>query len=140
VPWGRDKVVLEVSRGLRDRIRELAEERGLPYEDLIWEALDALARSGGVRRTQSGARSSGGVPAAQSITRSATGAATQSGKPAQGGPVQVARLPGDPLWYLIRVGEGFHAAEVALNTVQLAKLCNAGLLAEEVCEKARKLK
>jgi hypothetical protein len=46
----------------RDRIREPAEECGLPYEDPIREALDALTQSSSVRRTQSEARSGGGAP------------------------------------------------------------------------------
>jgi hypothetical protein len=51
--------------------------------------------------------------------------------------VQVSLWQDDPFWYLIRVGEGFYAAEVSLNTIQMSKLCNTGLLAEEVCRKAQ---
>jgi hypothetical protein len=47
--------------------------------------------------------------------------------------------PNDPFWYLIRVGEGLYATEISLNTIQLPKLCNTGLLVEEVCEKAGRL-
>ncbi len=52
-------------------------------------------------------------------------------------PVQVSLWPDDPFWYLIRVGEGLRAIEVSLNLIQMAKLCTTGLLAVEVCEKAR---
>jgi hypothetical protein len=43
------------------------------------------------------------------------------------------------MWWTIRVGEGWEAVEVELNTIQLAKLCKAGLLAREVCERAREV-
>ena len=59
------------------------------------------------------------------------------GKAAPSKPVQVAVWQEDPLWILIRAGEGPHATEISLNRLQLAKLCDAGLLAEEVCAKAR---
>jgi hypothetical protein len=42
----------------------------------------------------------------------------------------------DYFWWTIRVGEGWNAIEVSLNNVQLTKLCQAKLLAVEVCEKA----
>jgi predicted transcriptional regulator len=35
VPRGRGKVTIEVSRELRDRIRELAGKHGLLYEELL---------------------------------------------------------------------------------------------------------
>jgi len=43
-------------------MREPAEEYGLPYEDLIWEALDALTQSSNVRRAQSEAPERRGHP------------------------------------------------------------------------------
>jgi hypothetical protein len=56
------------------------------------------------------------------------------------GQVQVSLWHNDPFWYLIRVGEGLYATEISLNIIQMTKLCNTGLLAEEVCEKARRLR
>jgi hypothetical protein len=53
--------------------------------------------------------------------------------------VQVTLWQNDPFWHLVRVGEGPHAVEVSLNLVQLTKLCNTGLLAEEVCVKAQEV-
>jgi len=41
----------------------------------------------------------------------------------------------DYFQWTIRVGEGWEAIEVELNTIQLAKLCKARLLAREVCER-----
>jgi hypothetical protein len=41
----------------------------------------------------------------------------------------------DYFWWTIRVGEGFNAIEISLNNIQLRKLCQAKLLAQEVCEK-----
>ena len=66
-----------------------------------------------------------------------TAARAAPGKAAPSKPVQVAVWQEDPLWILIRAGEGPHATEISLNRLQLAKLCDAGLLAEEVCAKAR---
>ena len=90
-------------------MREPAEECGLPYEDLIWEALDALAQSSSVRRAQSEAPEQRGRPG-----RSEQHSKRYWHHPGQeaclGGPVQATRLPGDPLWHLIRDGEGFRAA------------------------------
>ncbi len=53
VPRGRGKVTIEVSRELRDRIRELSQKHGLLYEELLWKALDAF--------TQSNTQSKGGT-------------------------------------------------------------------------------
>jgi hypothetical protein len=39
------------------------------------------------------------------------------------------------MWWTIRVGEGFNAIEISLNNIQLRKLCQAKLLAQEICEK-----
>jgi hypothetical protein len=63
MPRGRGKVVIEVSRELRDRIRELSQKYGLLYEELLWKALDTL--------TQSTTQSKGGA-FTQSITLSST--------------------------------------------------------------------
>ncbi len=54
-------------------------------------------------------------------------------------PVQVTLWPNDPFWYLIRVGDGLYAIEISLNLIQMSKLCNTGLLAEEVCMKAQEV-
>jgi hypothetical protein len=104
MPRARGKVTIEVSRGLRDRIRELSQKHGLLYEELLWKALDPL---------------------------------TQSSTQSKGPQVQVRRR--DYMWWTIRVGEGWEAIEVELNTIQLAKLCKARLLAVEVCERAREV-
>ncbi len=75
MPRGRGKVVIEVSKELRDRIRELAEKYGLLYEDLIWKALDVYTRSnppvtqGSTQLTQS---------KVGNTTQSMVGAITQS--------------------------------------------------------------
>jgi hypothetical protein len=114
MPRGRGKVTIEVSRELRDRVRELSQRHGVLYEDLLREALDLYAQSKAQGNTQSNTQS--------------------KGPPA---PVQVRRS--DYMWWTIRVGEGREAIEVSLNTVQLAKLCKAGLLAREVCERAREV-
>jgi hypothetical protein len=41
--------------------------------------------------------------------------------------------------WTIGVGEGWEAIEVELNSIQLAKLCKARLLAREVCERVREV-
>jgi predicted CopG family antitoxin len=41
----------------------------------------------------------------------------------------------DYFWWTIKVGEGWDAVETDLNNIQLRKLCQAKLLAQEVCEK-----
>jgi hypothetical protein len=114
MPRARGKVTIEVSRGLRDRIRELSQKHGVLYEDLLGEALDLYAASKQEPHTQSNTQS--------------------KGPPA---PIQVRK--GDYMTWTIRVGEGWEAIEVDLNTIQLAKLCKARLLAIEVCERAREV-
>jgi hypothetical protein len=69
VPRGRGKVTIEVSRELRDRIRELSQKYGLLYEELLWKALDTLTQSITLSNTQS---------ITQSTTQSKGGAFTQS--------------------------------------------------------------
>jgi len=108
MPRGRGKVTIEVSRGLRDRIRELSQKHGVLYEDLLREALDLYAMS-------------------------KQGLLTQSNTQSKGPQVQVRRR--DYMWWTIRVGEGWEAVEVELNTLQIVKLCRARLLAREVCER-----
>jgi hypothetical protein len=49
MPRGKGKVLIEVSRELRDRIRKLSEKYGLTYEELLWRALDAYTMRGGSR-------------------------------------------------------------------------------------------
>jgi hypothetical protein len=46
----------------------------------------------------------------------------------------------DYMWWTIRVGEGWDAVETDLNNIQLRKLCQAKLLAREVCEKVQSVK
>jgi predicted CopG family antitoxin len=46
----------------------------------------------------------------------------------------------DYMWWTIRVGEGWDAIETDLNIIQLMKLCQAKLLAREVCEKVQSVK
>jgi hypothetical protein len=46
---------------------------------------------------------------------------------------------GDYFWWTIRVGEGLYATEISLNSIQLRKLCQAKLLAIEVCEKVHSI-
>jgi hypothetical protein len=112
MPRARGKVTIEVSRELRDRIRELSQKHGVLYEDLLGEALDLYAAA-------------------------KQGLLTQSSTQGRGPQVQVRKR--DYMWWTIRVGEGWEAVEVELNTIQLAKLCKARLLAVEVCERAREV-
>jgi hypothetical protein len=65
MPRGRGKVTIEVSRELRDRIRELSHKYGLLYEELLWKAFDTLTQS----NTLSNTLSTKG-PITQSITQS----------------------------------------------------------------------
>jgi hypothetical protein len=83
VPRGRGKVTIEVSRGLRDRIRELSQKHGLLYEELLWKALDAFTQNStrgeegaGSRRGEAGAggghvwcREKGGVRDLQGLLK-----------------------------------------------------------------------
>ena len=103
---------VKVRRGFYEDLRRLAEERGLTVPALIEEMFKQCAAPGAAARA---------APAG----------------PAPAKPVQVSLWQEDPLWYLIRAGEGPRAVETSLNRLQLAKLCDAGLLAEEVCAKAR---
>jgi hypothetical protein len=57
VPRGRGKVVIEVSKELRDRIRELSHKYGLLYEELLWKALDTFTQSITQSKTQSNTQS-----------------------------------------------------------------------------------
>jgi hypothetical protein len=110
MPRARGKVTIEVSRGLRDRIRELSQEHGVLYEDLLAEALDLYALSKRGLHTQSNTQSK-----------------------------QVRVRRSDYMTWTIGVGEGWEAIEVELNSIQLAKLCKARLLAREVCERVREV-
>jgi len=112
MPRGRGKVTIEVSRGLRDRIRELSQKHGVLYEDLLREALDLYTQSKAQGNTQGNTQSKG---------------------------PQVQVRKGDYMTWTIRVGEGWEVVEVDLNSIQLAKLCKARLLAREVCERVREV-
>jgi hypothetical protein len=85
MPRGRGKVTIEVSRELRDRIRELSQKYGLLYEELLWKALDTLTlsitQSSTQSKTLSNTQSKGGA-LTQSITQSIeerTGASSSEG-------------------------------------------------------------
>jgi hypothetical protein len=62
---------------------------------------------------------------AQGVTPSPTDRVTPS--------IEVRRR--DYFWWTIRVGEGWDSIETDLNNIQIMKLCQAKLLAREVCEK-----
>lgn len=88
VPRGRGKVTIEVSRELRDRIRELSQKHGLLYEELLWKALDAFTQSNTQSNTQSTTQSKGGaftLGNTQSITLSKEGAGSRRGEAGAGG-------------------------------------------------------
>jgi hypothetical protein len=107
-------------RGFYGDLRRPAEGRGLSAPAPVEEMFKSHA-----------------APSAATYTGPGAPARAGPGKAAPSKPVQVALWQEDPLWILIRAGEGPHAVEISLNRLQLAKLCNAGLLAEEVCAKAR---
>jgi hypothetical protein len=111
---------VKVRREFYEELRRLAEERGLSVPALVEEVFKHYT-----------------APSIPAHTGPSTGHNTGPGRPRK--PVRVSLWPSDPFWYLIRVGEGFHAAEISLNAVQLTKLCNAGLLAEEACVKAQEV-
>jgi uncharacterized protein YecA (UPF0149 family) len=113
IPRARGKVVIEVSRELRDRIRELSKKYGVLYEDLLVEALDLYTQS-----------------KAQGNTLSIT----QSKEQGTLAPVQIRKR--DYMWWTIQAGEGFNTVEISLNNTQLEKLCRARLLAHVVCKEA----
>jgi hypothetical protein len=126
---------VKVGRGFYEELRRLAGARGLSVPALIEEMFKRCTAPSAT--TYAGP----GIPAhaAPSNPPSAapsTPARAGPGKATPSKPVQVTLRQEDPLWILIRAGEGPHAVEISLNRLQLAKLCNAGLLAEEVCAKA----
>jgi hypothetical protein len=110
MPRGRGKVVIEVSKELRDRIRELSQKYGVLYESLLNEALNLYTQSKLGEYTQS-----------KGWQQDATKA-----------PVHVKRE--DYMRWTIRVGEGFNTIEISLNNMQLEKLCRARLLPYTVCK------
>jgi hypothetical protein len=71
MPRGRGKVTIEVSRELRDRIRELSQKYGLLYEELLWKALNTLTQSTTQSNTLSITQSTEG-PLTLSTTQSST--------------------------------------------------------------------
>jgi predicted DNA-binding protein len=114
VPRARGKVTIEVSRELRDRIRELSQKYGVLYDNLLFEALDLYTQSKEGLITQSNTQSK--VQQGDALT-----------------PIQVRKR--DHMWWTIRAGEGWDAVETDLNMIQITKLCQARLLVREVCEK-----
>jgi hypothetical protein len=112
MPRGRGKVVIEVSKELRDRIRELSQKYGVLYESLLTEALNLYTLSNTLSNTQSKGLQSDVVTV----------------------PVRVVKE--DYMRWTIKVGEGVHAIEVSLNNIQFEKLCKAKLLAQTVCREA----
>jgi hypothetical protein len=108
---------VKVRRDFYEELRKLAEERGLSVPALIEEMFKHYTG-----------------PSTPAHTAPKTPTHTVHSKTPQ--PIQVSLWSNDPFWYLIRVGEGLYATEISLNLIQLSKLCNTGLLAEEVCEKA----
>ena len=119
---------VKVRRGFYEDLRRLAEERGLSVPALIEEMFKQHVAPSTPAHV---------APSTATHTRPSTPARTTPGGVAPAKPAQVSLWQEDPLWYLIRVGEGPRAVEISLNRLQLAKLCDAGLLAEEVCAKAR---
>jgi hypothetical protein len=118
----------EAGRGFYGDLRRPAEERGSTAPALIEEMFKQRAAPSTPART---------APGTAARTRPSTPARTAPGGAAPAKPAQVSLWQEDPLWYLIRAGEGPHAVEISLNRLQLTKLCSTGLLAEEVCAKAR---
>jgi hypothetical protein len=111
---------VKVRRDFYGELRRLAEAKGLSVPALIEEVFKSCT-----------------APSNTPYTAPSMPARTAPSTVTPSKPVQVALWQNDPFWYLVRVGEGPHAVEISLNLVQLAKLCNTGLLAEEVCAKAR---
>jgi hypothetical protein len=111
---------VKVRRDFYEELRRLAEARGLSVPNLVEEMFKHYTAPSNTPST---------VPSVPPRTAPSTVTPPK--------PVQVTLWQNDPFWYLVRVGEGPHAVEISLNLVQLAKLCNTGLLAEEVCAKAR---
>jgi hypothetical protein len=112
IPRARGKVVIEVSRELRDRIRELSQKHGVLYESLLSEALNVYTQSKLGEYTQSKGLQLDVVTASVRVMKE------------------------NYMWWTIRVGEGFNAIEISLNNIQLEKLCRARLLAHVICKEA----
>ncbi len=88
MPRGGGRAAIEVSRELRDKIRELSQKHGLLYEELLWKALDAFTQSMTQSKegshTQSHTQSKGGA-FTQSNTQSKEGAGSRLGGSGAGG-------------------------------------------------------
>jgi hypothetical protein len=106
MPKAKGRVFIEVSEALRDKMRELSAKHNLTYEELLSKALQLFTQGNTLGISQQ----------EQPKTR-----------------VEVTRR--DYFWWTIRVGEGWNAVETDLNNIQLRKLCQTKLLAQEVCEK-----
>jgi hypothetical protein len=106
MPKAKGRVFIEISEALRDKIRDLSAKHNLTYEELLSKALQLFTQGNTLGISQQ----------EQHKTR-----------------VEVTRR--DYFWWTIRVGEGFHATEISLNSIQLGKLCSTGLLVKDICEK-----
>jgi hypothetical protein len=100
MPRARDKVTIEVSRELRDRIRELSQKYGVLYESLLSEALNlyTLSKEG-------------------LFTQGNTQSISQQEQPKT--KVEVAMR--DYFWWTIRVGEGWNTIETQYRSRNYAK-------------------
>jgi hypothetical protein len=114
---------VKIRRDLYEELLKLAVEKGLSVPALIEEMFKHYT-----------------APSTGTHTAPSIPAHTAPSRVVLSRPVQVSLWQNDPFWYLIRVGEGLYATEISLNTIQLSKLCTTGLLAEEVCEKAGRVK
>jgi hypothetical protein len=119
------KHAIKVSEEVYRRLLELARKHNLESPNQLLERLLAhgvtLSDSDGVTPSVQQAHQNKGV------TPSQPNRVTPS--------VEVRRR--DYFWWTIRVGDGWNAIEVSLNNIQLSKLCQAKLLAVEVCEKVQ---
>jgi hypothetical protein len=106
MPRAKGRVFIEIPETLRDKMRELSAKHNLTYEELLSKALQLFTQGNTLGISQQ----------EQPKTR-----------------VEVIRR--DYFWWTIRAGEGWNAVETYLNNIQLGKLCQAKLLAQEVCEK-----
>jgi hypothetical protein len=111
---------VKVKKDFYEDLRRLAEERGLSVPALIEEMFKQYT--------------------APSMPAHTAPRYTQNITQGRGLQLDLITVPvritkEDYMWWTIRVGEGFNTIEISLNNIQLRKLCQAKLLAQEVCEK-----